>query len=83
MMMRLVFGLACLGCWNSAASAAPTFPLESLLKRAKHVHVVNVTSFDGRNVTLKVETGLRGDRRGDRMTFTVDATFGKPEKATP
>ena len=60
--------------------AAPAYPLDELLVRAKFVCVAEASAFDGTNVSLKVESQLRGDLANTNMTFKVEIAWGKPEE---
>ena len=62
------------------ALAAPAYPLDGLLVRAKFVCVADVSGFDGTNVVLVVQTNLRGEPGRNTLCFKVDAEWGKPEK---
>lgn len=61
----------------SPALSAPRYPLEGLLRRAKHVLIVNLTSRTSTNVTFQITKVLRGD---DKLkTITLDHTVSDHE----
>lgn len=60
--------------------AAPAYPLDGLLVRAKFVCVADVSEIDGTNIVLVVQTNLRGEPGTNTLRFKVDAEWGKPEK---
>jgi hypothetical protein len=62
-----------------SALAAPPYPVEALLLRAKYVFVAQVSGFESGKVSLKVTTRLRGDPETDALTFLfLDITGTEP-----
>lgn len=72
----LLFGMMVAG----PVLAAPAYPLDELLVRAKVVCIVDVARFDGTNLVLTVQEQLRGNSGTTSLTFAVDAAWGKPEQ---
>jgi hypothetical protein len=65
----------------ASALAAPPYPVEGLLLRAKYVFVAQVSGFENGKVALKVATRLRGDPETDELTFLFqDITGTEPRK---
>lgn len=82
--MKRITGILPLLCLLAApAFAAPAYPLEGLLLRAKFVCVSTVKTFDGTNVVLAVQTNMRGDPGTNTLRFRVDVEWGLPEKGQP
>jgi len=63
-----------------SALAAPAYPLDELLVRAKIICITDVAAFDGTNVVLTMQEPLRGDSGATSLTFAVDVAWGKPEQ---
>lgn len=78
-MPRLMWILSLLCLLNAPVLAAPQYPLEELLVRAKVVVIAEVTNLNGTDVTLRVVGRLRGDPGAESLTFTVIES-DKPEK---
>lgn len=76
--IKSILPLLCL--LAAPAFAAPAYPLEGLLLRAKFVCVSTVKTFDGTNVVLAVQTNLRGDPGRNTLRFKVDVEGGLPER---
>ncbi len=79
-MKRIVFAFALSCLFAAPLLGAPAYPLDELLVRAKFVCIADVSAFDGKTVSLKVQSKLRGDLDTDTLSFKVDTALGKPEK---
>ena len=80
--MKTIFTVFLIGLAAVPAFAAPAYPLDALLVRAKFVCIAEATAFDGTNVSLKVESWLHGDLGAGSLTFKVETDWGKPEKGS-
>ena len=79
--MKFITGIVSPLCLLTASAfAAPAYPLDELLLRAKVVCVADVATSDGTNVVLAVQTNMRGDPGTNTLRFKVDAAWGLPEK---
>lgn len=79
--MKTIVGIVLVSLISTSAFAAPAYPLDELLLRAKLVCIAKVTSFDDTHVSLEVQSKLRGDLATTR-TFKVDTSLGTPEKGS-
>jgi hypothetical protein len=80
--MKTILCTALLSLVAAPVFAAPPYPLDELLVRAKFVCIAEATAFSGTNVSLNVQSELRGDLTTSNLTFRVDTFLGKPEKGT-
>ena len=72
---------ACLLGFTTAVVAAPAYPLEGLLVRAKFVFIAKASFFQDNKVALRVVAKLRGDPESQESKFTFRGIAGaKPEK---
>ncbi len=79
-MKRIVFAVPLFCLLAVPVLASPPYTLEGLLVRAKFVCIAEVSTFDGTNVSLKVQSELRGDLGTDSLSFKVVTSLGRPEK---
>ena len=80
--MKTIIATFLVGLVAAPAFAAPAYPLDELLVRAKFISIGEATAFDGTNVSLRVESQLRGDLGTSNLTFKVETAWGKPEKGS-
>jgi len=80
--MKTIVGVLLVALAAVPVFAAPAYPLDELLVRAKFVCVAEAATFDGTNVTLKVQSQLRGDLTTNSLTFKIDTSLGKPEEGS-
>ncbi len=78
--MKTILGIVLGSLVAGPVLAAPAYPLDELLARAKFVCIAEVSGFDGATVLLKVQSELRGQLHTNNLSFPVETSLGKPEQ---